>query len=488
MFASKRKRQLFRQISALILALSLILLCAAPASAKAKAKEPLIIVNGMGESPLLSPEGDRVVWPPSMQDIVMAALKVAPLVPLLPICRDAFTKRAYPVLRDLFDDIAYLPDGTSKHPLSQLRFPDSYAADRTGQIDSVSHGGFARRYGADVSYQFVIDWRESGVTEGERLHTFIEKVKAETGSPTVKIMAVSMGGGVVMGYLAKYGHGSVSTLIMMHTVFQGLPIVGDLFNQRLTFDGKAIQMFLKQMLRDNEPWLSIVAVALGILRVGGILDPVLDIGEALIDYLNPELFQELMTPIFAQLPGFWGLVSDPDYEAAKVLLLDPVTHKGLIAKIDDYHYNVFNKAGQLLGAAMQDGVRCYVLSGYNQQGIPIGPNALAHTDDGLATERTSGWATCMPLGEKFLAGYQQKIGCGHNHIDPDRMIDASTCILPEQTWFQKDLGHASFFSDECLDFLLWLAETDKLLSVWSSAKYPQFMAYDREVGTLRPVA
>ena len=483
------KKQIFRQVSALVLTLTLVLLCAAPVSANAKAaKEPLIIVNGFGESPLLSPEGDRVVWPPSMDDIVQAALKVVPLVPLLPISRGTFTKLAYPVLRDLFDDIAYLPDGTSKHPLSQVRFPDSYAKDKTGQIDSVSHGGFARRYGADVSYQFVIDWRESGVVEGKRLHTFIEKVKAEAGSARVKLMGVSMGGAVVMGYLAKYGHGSVSTVILMHTVFQGLPIVGDLFNQRLTFDGKAIQMYLKQSLKGDEPWLSIVAVTLGVLRVGGLLDPVLDIGEALVDYMNPELFQELMTPIFAQLPGFWGLVGDPDYEAAKALLLDPVTHKGLIAKIDDYHYNVFNKAPQLLKAATKAGVRCYVLSGYNQQGVPIGPNALVHTDDGLATERTSGWAICMPLGEKFPAGYTQKINCGHTHVDRDRMIDASTCILPEQTWFQKDLGHASFFSDDCLDFLLWLANAEKQLSVWSSAKYPQFMAYDGETGALRPVA
>ena len=475
-----------KRISVCILAVVLIFSCAAPASAKSGVKEPLIIVNGMGESPLLLPSGD-VAWPPSMDAITRAALKVVPLVPLLPISRDAFSKRAYPILRDLFDDIAYLPDGTPKHALGQLRFPDSYAKDKTGKIDSVSHGGFARRYGTDVSYQFVIDWRESGIVEAKRLNTFIEKVKAETGSKTVKVMAVSMGGGVIMGYLAKYGHKSLSTVILMHTVFQGLPVVGDLFNQRLTFDAKAIQMYLKQSMAGSEPWLSIVTLLLGALRAAGILDPVLNGVEALVNYLNPELFQEFMGPIFAQLPGFWGLVSSPDYEAAKALLLDPVTHKGLIAKIDDYHYNVFNKTPQILKAAMKDGVRCYVLSGYNQIAIPVGPNALNHTDDGLATERTSGGATCMPLGEHFPANYKQAVQDGHNHIDPDRMIDASTCILPEQTWFQKDLGHASFFSDECLDFLLWLANSDQLLNVRSSAKYPQFMAYNRVTGALAPL-
>jgi len=475
-----------KKIFALVLVLSLALLCAVPADAKT-AKEPMIIVNGMGESPLLSPDGEREIWPPAGGDIAVAALKVVPMIPLLPVYRAGFAKLAYPVLRDLFDEIAYLPDGTSKHAITQQRFPDSYAADKTGKINSVSHGQIARRYGEQYSYQFVIDWRESGVTEAERLHKFIQKVLAETGQKKVKIVAVSMGGGVAMAYLAKYGHKNVSTLVLMHTVFQGIPIVGDMFNQRLTLDGRTLQMFLKQSMQGNEPMRSIVAALLGVLHAGGILDPVLDGVEGLIDYMNPELFQELMTPIFAQLPGFWGLVSSPDYEAAKALLLDPVTHKGLIAKIDDYHYNVFNKAQSLLKAAMKGGVRCYVLSGYNLQGAPIGPNALAHTDDGLATERTSGWATCMPLGETFPENYKQKVSCGHNHIDPERMIDASTCFLPEQTWFQRDLHHTNFYSEDGTAFMLWLLESNKLLNVRSNKRWPQFVAYDGEAGTLRAI-
>jgi hypothetical protein len=146
---------------------------------------------------------------------------------------------------------------------------------------------------------------------------------------------------------------------------------------------------------------------------------------------------------------------------------------------------VFNKAEKLLKSAMKAGVRCYVLSGYNLQGAPIGPNALAHTDDGLATERTSGWATCMPLGESFPAGYKQKVSCGHNHIDPERMIDASTCILPEQTWFQRDLHHTNFYSDDGTSFMLWLLESNKLLNVRSDAKWPQFVAFDRETDTFQ---
>lgn len=475
-----------KRLLALLLSLIMVIACALPASA-ASGKEPLIIVNGMGESPLLMNQGTEdqyEPWPPSTDDIVDTVFQVLPMLLKLPFNRSAFGDSAYPVLRDLFDDIVYNPDGTSKHNVGQLRFPDSYANDKTGKINSVSHGRLAKLYGEEYSYQFVIDWRESAVAEAERLNQFVEKVCKETGCSTVKIMAVSMGGGVAMAYVAKYGHDRISTLVLMHSVFQGLPIVGDLFNKRVTLDGKSLQIFVKRMLAGNEPWLSIVALLLGTLRVSGTLDYVLDRVEALEKYLEPEIYDEMITPVFAQLPGFWGLVSDADYESGKALLLDEKIHAGLIEKIDDYHYNVFNKAEQLLDAAMKDGVNCYVLSGYNQIGVPIGTSALVHTDDGLATPNTSGGATCALLGETLGDGYKQAVKCGHNHIDPDNMIDASTCFLPEQTWFQKDLGHASFFSDDSLNFLLWLVESEKRLSVHTTAKYPQFMKYDGETGAL----
>ncbi|MCL1952479.1 MAG: hypothetical protein FWF60_06585, partial [Oscillospiraceae bacterium] len=85
------------------------------------------------------------------------------------------------------------------------------------------------------------------------------------------------------------------------------------------------------------------------------------------------------------------------------------------------------------------------------------------------------------------ANYKQKVADGHDHIDPARMIDASTCILPEQTWFQRDLHHTNFYSDDATAFMLWLLESDKLLNVRSDARYPQFMAFDAKADTLRAI-
>ncbi|MCL2106080.1 MAG: alpha/beta hydrolase [Oscillospiraceae bacterium] len=474
------------KITAILTALPLLLALALPASAAGGDRLPLIIVNGMNESPMLVPDGSQQAFPPLSEDITSTVLRVLPYVPLLAVSKDAFADRAYPIIKELFEDIVFEPDGRPKHPLGQVRFPDSYAGDKTGMIDTVSHGGLARLYGADRAYQYVVDWRQPAAEAGG-IHEMIQEVKARHGVKKVNVIAVSMGGAAAMSYVAKYGHGDLNNFVMMHSVFQGIYVVGDLFNGRITLDAENIRRYLNQSMEGNEPLRSVLDALLGVLDSLGALGAALGYAEELVSSLEPRIFDELLTPVFGQLPGFWGLVPEGDYESAKALMLDPEAHAGLIERIDDYHYNVLQKAPALLRGAMADGVNVYVLSGYNFAAAPVGDRANTHTDDGLSTARTSGGAVCAPLGRTLGDGYVQAVACGHNHICPDKMIDASPCILPEQTWFQKDLHHASFFSDDCLEFLLWLLTAQRRQDVRSKAAYPQFLQYDSATGALIPL-
>jgi len=474
-----------RKIIAFSLAITMLCALALPAIAILPQEErlPLIIVNGMGESPLLTPSGESAFLP-SSDAITQAVLNIVPLVPLLAFNTDLFGDFAYPILRDLFDDIAFLPGGTPKYELGQVRFPDSYAEDKTGMINTISHGGLARLYGEERSYQYVIDWRKSGLEEAGGLHEMIQRVKREHNTERVNLIAVSMGGKTALGYLARYGHGDIHNLTFMHSVFQGMLLVGDLFNGRLTFGNANMKRFLDETVHD-EPLAGIINVLWQVFDMVGAIDGTLGLVERLAEALMPRLNDEFITPIFGQLPGFWGLVPGDDFESAKELLLDPAKHSSLIEMIDDYHYNAYLRAGELFAAAMEDGRNIYVLSGYNLMGFPIGPRADAHTDDGLSTATTSGGAIVAPLGQALGNHYKQAVNCGHNHICPDNFIDASTCLLPEHTWFQKNLGHADFRSEECLRFLLWLLASEERLNVRSNPAYPQFTLY--EAGRLLPL-
>jgi len=469
-----------KKIISLLLAVAVLFAVALPASAKIVPEAerlPLIIVNGMNEPHLTKDNGD-IAYPPTTGEFVAAALKIIGMLPLLAINQGGlYGDLSFGILRKLFDATAYLPDGTPKYQLNLQRFPDAYGKDKTGLIDTVSHGHMARLYGMDRTYQFGVDFRESGLVQADALNAFVERVKKEHKVKKVNMIAVSMGGATMTGYLAKYGSGSVNNLVMMHTVFQGMYIVGDLFNGRLSFASEPLQLWLAQSLEGNDPWAGIVGAALGWLDGAGYLDSVLDWASGLMDSIQPRVFDDFLVPSLCQFPGFWGCVPDADYESAKALLLDPVEHAKLIKIIDDYHYNVFNKASSLFNKAMKGGTNVYVLSGYNLAGPPVGPRALAQTDDGLTTACTSGGATCAPLGQPFKKSYKQAVACGHNHISPDRLIDASTCMLPEQTWFQKDLHHTNFYPDDNAQFLLWLAASDKRVNVRTKAAYPQFQHF-----------
>jgi hypothetical protein len=57
------------------------------------------------------------------------------------------------------------------------------------------------------------------------------------------------------------------------------------------------------------------------------------------------------------------------------------------------------------------------------------------------------------------------------------MIDASTCILPENTWFIKDMLHST--THEGHDkFYRILHESEEQLTVFDMEEYPQFMQND----------
>lgn len=86
----------------------------------------------------------------------------------------------------------------------------------------------------------------------------------------------------------------------------------------------------------------------------------------LIENLSDRLYSELIIPVFGYMPGLWALVEDEKYEEAKDFMLgnaDPA----LINTIDEYHYNVQNRAYDILKAAEKN-TNIYITAQYNMQG------------------------------------------------------------------------------------------------------------------------
>ena len=70
------------------------------------------------------------------------------------------------------------------------------------------------------------------------------------------------------------------------------------------------------------------------------------------------------------------------------------------------------------------------------------------------------------------------------YVSPDRQIDASTCLMPDRTWFIKNLEHKDF--PECVERLFdFILNEDA--TVFDSEAFPQYMVYDAGTESISPM-
>lgn len=490
-----------RNVLSVLLALALLPGCVWAAFAADKAcacgTSPLIVVSGMNAWPLVMDAGtqqEKQVFAPDTQAILKLVGQLAG-----PVARFAATKDyeklgddALPALYALFEPLACEPDGSSRHSVTTTVFPESMAS----YPEFVNEEGYltnepalvraaANQIGADHVYYFSYDWRLDPMEHAQALHAYVERARRETGHDRVNLAGSSMGGTIIASYLAQYGSAEIENYTMLSSAFTGTTIVGDLFTGRIVMDKEALVRFFKETAGQQA-----VNALLDALDQAGIIDTLLPVLDELVAHLKGRVYDEVFQDTFVTMPGIWALVALEDYVDAKAWLLDPQEDAQLIARLDAYHYNVQAKLPELFREAMKGGTRIHVVSHYNLQGVPLTPSWREQNDGVIDTKFTSGYATCAYLDETLPADYQQKNtvcrGTAHNHISGDRIIDASTCLLPEQTWFLKNLKHVGYrYDTPLMEFILWLCLADRQLTVWDGGgKYSQFMQADPENGAL----
>ena len=470
-----------KKILCVILALVLGLSCTATAFAEGTQPEnPIVIVRGMDFGGLILDQGtdnERPAMSVSAGPIVASVFKGL----FLSIFKgsEAFADMAIEIAGGIFAPLACDENGNSignitvrEYPLAMSNYPEEVAmrlASAGGAEDGVVHEAM-ERYGAENVYYVCYDWRLDPYDTAKKIDAAVNRALADHNAEKVRIICCSLGGVMTQAYLDEYGYDKVENCIFLSSAIYGSYCSSDPYAGKVGIDVDILMTFLNESLSD-------LSVLWKILRITGLVDATADFANNLMDDYKDKVYEELMLSTFATWPGLWGMQQTADFEAAKKMMFSGVEEEyaGLIAKIDKYQQYRLQR-DEFLTAMQADGVGIMLVTSYGKPHIPAFEHSYVQSDAVLETELMSAGATVAPYGKTLGDDY---VAADPTKLSPDRVIDASTCLFPENTWFIKGASHVCCdYGSDVADMLFWLSEYDGQPTVKSNEKYPQFQYCD----------
>ena len=435
-------------------------------------------------------------------------------------------------LYDIMEKISLNPDGTSKSEnVGPIRYEHSlgYYYTDTERYEKIAGNiglGLCDRIGMDNVYVFTYDWRIDPVANANELNDFIQTVKANSRKDKVSIMSEGYGSTIAFAYLAEHyedATADIDNFVTVNSAAMGTSLIGDIYTGRLMRQYNELQNATSAFIRFtndfsdnpltwfstwltnyilNNEWETQDLIAQCITMMGHVTDP---------------LYDRYLRDMLKNFIGLWAMVPVEYYEEAMdfMFMSDESTEGDFNSEFQEkvqLYKNYQSSAAEILNKAKSEGININVVSSWDLQLIPIGDNkasdeeifGLSAQSDGLIDTYFSSFGChTIPLNDVGAAidnkdQRNQEGECGnHNHmnavydtLDPEHdlggiahYLDASTCALPDNTWFIRNMKHGTFETgSNSMDFLVYLLTADKTLDVFSAdGLYMQFMSYNRYV-------
>ena len=342
-------------------------------------------------------------------------------------------------------------------------------------------------------YTFNYDWRMDPFKNAEKLHQYIEDVMYVTGAEKIALTGRCMGAALTDAYMQKYNGEYVSDYIVYNSAANGATQCSKAFCGELYLDSDAVERYMYDIELSEDQTLNqlIRAFITMFNKTYG-----LDIACWSVNNVYPDIYLNIVPRIlretFATFPSYWTMVNDRDYEKAKETVFYGAPegkYDNFIKIIDNYHYNVQVKAEELYKGYIEDGIEVSNITKYGQQTIPVTADGDALSDSICTVEDSSYGATTAGVTETFSDQYMKKAEFDGTikYISPDKKVDASTCMLPDRTWFIKDLAHKTF--PKCVERLLDEIINNDSFTVFDNENYPQYLVYSKvdDVASISPM-
>ena len=396
---------------------------------------------------------------------------------------DKYCDELYNAIHPIYENLVLAPDGTPK--------------DNSGRGENLNlpvRLEYDRFSGGKVNFPY--DWRLSPETSAQELDAYINKVLAETGADKVNIIARCLGGNVVSAYLQNFSAEAaekINEIVFFIPSTEGINMIGALFAGKIEIVAENLDTFVNEFAKyenliEDPAIRDFITIMISIIEQAKVLNLGTDALQLLVNKIKDNLVPRLIRRSYGSFPSFWAMVPTEYFEDAIEFVYNTPELKeeyaGTIAKARSFQENVMlNSRAQI--TALSDKIDISVISKYNIPLIPIFADCNNTSDGTAETYLTSFGATTADFGKNLSSDYLASVSeANKKYISPDEKIDASTCVLPDNTWFIKNSYHDHFPAS--IDMLIErILTTD--MTVFSDPQFPQFLDAKVDAEELSPV-
>ena len=338
-----------------------------------------------------------------------------------------------------------------------------------------------------LMYEYLYDSRLDPLKNAAMLKEYVEAIKKVTGHEKVSILGRCAVCVILNAYFLTYGWDDIDSVIFYNSIACGAEVADAWFTGEVLFDSAALNRYAYEFF-GLSPVYDLVISSIEASEYSGLLKKGTDFVQKIFDKVAPNLVPRLIRDIFGTCPGWYSYISPEKFEQSKSFILQgnpDGKYDKLIEKIDNYNYNFKEKARSVLEKMANDGVHVYVVAKYNNQMYPMLKDSSILGDDTISVyKQTYNGATCAEIVKTLSKSYIDS--ADKKYISPDKMIDSSSGVLPDHTWYMRDLAHMDY--PQSLDhYMLRLLRSEVYADITTFEDMPQFIRYEKSTDTFIPM-
>ncbi len=475
---------------------------AAMATAADADDTPIVMIRGNGNELYKTDENGNEVEIPSSTDGMSDKIAETAVNILLPFLTegllqdkwDNYYEVCYEEFAPIYEEMRLDGDGNPQYNSGIS------AADKNYNATNCNHNTLWWKSQYNYSdYYYWYDWRLDPYDVVDGFFEYIKNVSITTGRK-VTVVGNCMGGAYVYALLEKYCQGEnteglqyIDRVFFLATVANGTAVLTDAFCGDIEIDAAGLQRFVDEFVdgdaanfgfneafvETSEQLNQVILTTIDMLVQLGLLDKLGMTFDDIYEKVYEVLVPMLVIAFYGTMPGYWALMQADRYEEAKNFVFGTEEYKaeyaGLIAKIDNYYEKVTSRRYEIIANCQANGIYFGATAKYGKQMYPFVESQNMFADEQASFIEASFGATTAATVYDVLpdSHIQAAVAAGTDkYISLDKKIDASTSLLKDSLWIEKNVSHDQWSYDYKV---IEAFSRNANLTVWDDPTLPQYV-------------